>query len=493
MVPLDPGAICVPSVFPTPFAQGAPHPLAARAAEILQAHLREHLPAEATHGKLGGKMFGVLVVRHANGQLGALWGFAGMLLGRRTWPGFAPPACDHEAYERLWQTHGTTVERLGEALAAPESTPDHQALRHEQRLASRRLLTELHATYELRSASGATKGLAELFAPRPVPGGAGDCAAVKLLQQAYRIDARPIAMAEFWWGDPTPAGGRHHGVFYPACRGRCAKILPFMLEGLPCEPPPTYGNHGAHVDAPTTMVDDDDIWVGLKPSGLLSVPGRGNALRDCVQLRLQQRASLPDNSWPRLAHRLDQDTSGLVIAAKHKDAYATLQRQFTNRTVSKRYEALVHGRCQNEGQLDLALAPDFADRPRQIHDPVRGKPATTRFEVLSTEGDVTRVSLWPQTGRTHQLRVHAAHPQGLNAPILGDPLYGLPDEAPRLMLHAAELRFLHPRTQRPIVLVVRPGLLSSASPPQTRTATARNDGGVPGTKAPNTVPRRACG
>ena len=291
-----------------------------------------------------------------------------------------------------------------------------------------------------------------MFAPRPIPGGAGDCAGPKLLQYAHDHGLRPVALAEFWWGDPTPAGGRHHGVFYPACRGRCAKILPFMLEGIECEPPPAYGNHGVEDAAPATVFEDDDLWVVDKPSGLLSIPGRGNAMRDCVQLRLQLRARLEDPSWPRLVHSLDLPTSGLLIAAKHKPAYVAIQQQFSRRTVRKRYEALLHGRLEGEGIIDLALRPDIDDRPRQMHDPVYGKPAVTRWKALEVEGERTRVSLWPETGRTHQLRVHAALAQGLCAPMVGDPLYGIPDDAPRLMLHAAELRLTHPTTGQPLVM-----------------------------------------
>lgn len=441
---LDVDIAALPAIFPTPFRQGSPHPLAARAAQQLKTYLARNLPDEVVRGPMGGKMFGVLVVVDEHGRPGALWGFAGMLQGDRRWPGFVPAACDQQSFDRLWSTEGARVESFNDAIAAAHG-PGRTALEAEQQAISRALLPKLQATYQLRNARGETKGLEALFAPRPIPGGAGDCAAPKLLQHAYRMGARPIALAEFWWGDATPAGGRHHGQFYPACRGRCAKILPFMLEGVECEPPPEYGNHGVLDDAPSTVFEDEDLWIVNKPSGLLSVPGRGNALRDCVQRRLQERAALEDVSWPRLVHRLDQATSGLLIAAKNKSAYVGLQRQFSRRTVKKRYEALLHGRLSGEGLIELPLGPDIDDRPRQMHDREHGKPAVTRWASLGNEGDRARVALWPQTGRTHQLRIHASHPQGLNAPMLGDPLYGYPDEAHRLMLHAAEIQFTHPR------------------------------------------------
>ncbi|MCR9165577.1 MAG: RluA family pseudouridine synthase [Nannocystaceae bacterium] len=442
-VPLDVDVASLPSTFPTPFRQGRPHPVAARAAEQLQAHLREALPPDVVRGPLGGKMFGVLVVLDEVGTPSVLWGFAGMIRGSRSWPGFVPPACDQKAFDALWRSEGARVEAFNDVIAT--AVGDHrEQLIAEQQACSQALLPKLQATYALRNAIGETRSLEALFAPRPIPGGAGDCAAVKLLQHAYRLGLRPVALAEFWWGDPTPAGGRHHGVFYPACRGKCAKILPFMLEGIDCEPPPAYGNHGVLGDAPLTVFEDDDLWIVDKPSGLLSVPGRGNAMRDCVQQRLQTRAALDDSSWPRLVHRLDQATSGLLIAAKHKAAYVLIQQQFSRRTIDKRYEALVQGHVEGEGLIDLPLRPDIDDRPRQMHDPIHGKPAVTRWRALSVEGDHTRVAFWPQTGRSHQLRLHAAHPRGLGAPIVGDPLYGLPDEAPRLMLHAAGLRMVHP-------------------------------------------------
>ncbi|MBV1860976.1 MAG: hypothetical protein KUG77_21345 [Nannocystaceae bacterium] len=340
---LDVDVATFPATFPTPFRQGRPHPVAVQAAEQLQTYLTANLPDDVVRGPMGGKMFGVLVVVDEHGRAGALWGFAGMVHGDRRWPGFVPSACDQKAFDALWATEGARVESFNDAIAAARG-PARAALEAEQQATSRALLPKLQATYELRSARGETKGLEALFAPRPIPGGAGDCAAPKLLQHAYRLGLRPVALAEFWWGDATPAGGRHHGVFYPACRGRCAKILPFMLEGIECEPPPEYGNHGVLDDAPTTVFEDEDLCIVDKPSGLLSVPGRGNALRDCVQARLQQRAALDDPSWPRLAHRLDQATSGLLIAAKNKSAYVGIQQQFSRRTIEKRYEALVHGR-----------------------------------------------------------------------------------------------------------------------------------------------------
>ncbi len=462
-VPFDPPASPddVPEVFPTPFRQGAPHPLAARAATELQASLDANpdITPSMVRGPLGGKMFGVLVVRVPDGRLGYLRGFAGMVGGRRDLPGFVPPAFDTTAHERLWSTEGAVVCRLDQEIAtlegrAPLSPADAQRLlqlRAQQRDRSQALLPKLQATYRIPNARGETSGLEALFEPRPVPGGAGDCAAPKLLAHAYSIGARPLALAEFWWGDSTPAGGRHHGVFYPACRGKCAKLLPFMLLGIPCEPPPEFGNHGVRDDAPEVLFEDECLLVVHKPSGLLSVPGRGASHRDCVQTRIQHRMGFADRSWPRLAHRLDQPTSGLLIAAKSKSVYVALQQQFSRRQIEKRYVAVVVGPIVGDrGTIELPLRPDIDDRPRQMHDPVHGKPAITRWQVLKRHATTTRVALFPQTGRTHQLRLHAAHAQGLGAPIVGDPLYGF--GGPRLHLHAESMTLMHPGDGTPLRL-----------------------------------------
>ncbi|KIG17686.1 Ribosomal large subunit pseudouridine synthase A [Enhygromyxa salina] len=457
-VPFDPQppAASLPELFPTPFRPGPPHPLAALAAEQTQAALAllPWLEPQMFEGPLGGKMIGVLVMRHADGRVGYLRGFAGMLGGQHEVEGFVPPAFDVPRYERLWDDGGARITALDIEVRtmrhAASPDPAAQELLQEtvqtQRELSRSLHAELLDTYLLANARGEQRKLCALFDPLPPPGGSGDCAAPKLLARAFALGARPLALAEFWWGGSPPGGGRQHGVFYPACRGRCAKILPFMLEGLACEPAPDVGIEAVSADAPWVVHEDDAILVVEKPSGLLSVPGRGPRRRDSVEYRLQQRAGLEDDSWPRLVHRLDVATSGLLIAAKHKPAYVAMQRQFSSREVDKRYEALVRGAVAGDGGvIDLPLSRDLADRPRQIHDPVRGKPALTRWRVLERALDTTRVALFPKTGRTHQLRLHAAHPSGLDAPIIGDLLYGFGGDG-RLMLHAASVGFRHPIT-----------------------------------------------
>jgi tRNA pseudouridine32 synthase/23S rRNA pseudouridine746 synthase len=313
------------------------------------------------------------------------------------------------------------------------------------RMVSRRLMKRIHDTYRLANARGEVRGLRELFAPGEPPGGAADCAGPKLLAFAYANGLVPVAMAEFWWGAPPPAGGRVAGAFYPACREKCGPLLPFLLEGLDVAQPRRF------VPPPSTglelrvVFEDDWIVVVDKPAGLLSVPGKGEAGADSVAARLKERLPgvLP-------VHRLDLDTSGLLVAAKDAATHAALQRQFLRRSVDKRYVALLEGEVRgDEGVIELALRVDVHDRPRQVHDPVHGRSAVTEWKVLARQPDgLTRVELKPRTGRTHQLRAHAAHPQGLGTPIAGDRLYGR--GGGRLMLHAETLAFAHPATGQPL-------------------------------------------
>jgi tRNA pseudouridine32 synthase/23S rRNA pseudouridine746 synthase len=305
------------------------------------------------------------------------------------------------------------------------------------------LLERLFAGYQIRSAAGQWRSLRALFAPATPPGGSGDCAAPKLLAHAHRAGLRPIALAEFWWGPPPVTGGRHDGRFYPACRGKCGPVLGHLLDGLSVEPAPLFGAGPVAADEPRTVYEDRWLLVVDKPVGLLSVPGRAGPLRDSVLVRLAARH--PEATGPLLVHRLDLDTSGLLLAAKDADTHRALQAQLCRREIDKRYLAWLDGPVDGEsGTIELPLRVDLDDRPRQIHDPVHGKPAVTEWRVLARAGARTRVALWPRTGRTHQLRVHAAHPLGLGAAVVGDRLYGTADE--RLMLHAESLSFLHPRT-----------------------------------------------
>ncbi len=317
---------------------------------------------------------------------------------------------------------------------------------------SRDLMKQVHDTYVIANARGEQRPLRDLFAPGEPPAGAGDCAGPKLLGEAYRRSLTPLALAEIWWGAPPATGGRHAGTFYPSCRGKCGPILPHMLDGLPVASSPVFGGGPFAPTEPQVVFEDAWLVVVDKPVGLLSVPGRSGALRDSVQTRL--RARYPAATGPLVVHRLDLDTSGLLLAAKDEVTHAALQAQFARREVDKRYIAWLEGVVAGDaGVVDLALRVDLDDRPRQIHDPIHGKAAITEWLVIERRAQTTRVALIPKTGRTHQLRVHAAHPRGLGAPIVGDRLYGRVHDQPRLMLHAERLAFVHPHTGERIELV----------------------------------------
>jgi tRNA pseudouridine32 synthase/23S rRNA pseudouridine746 synthase len=333
---------------------------------------------------------------------------------------------------------GALAARIGALTAERAALEAHRAAR------SRHFWDRIVDGYVVPDARGVHRPLSALFAPHVPPGGAGDCAAPKLLAAAYRAGLRPLALAELWWGAPPVTGGRHAGHFYPACRGKCGPILGHMLGGLDADPAPVFGTAPIAADAPRIVHADRWLVIVDKPAGLLSVPGRHAALKDSVLARMRRR--YPGATGPLVVHRLDLDTSGLLVIALDDDTHAAMQRLFARREVSKRYLAILAGEvAADRGTIELPLRVDLDDRPRQIVDPVHGKPAITDFEVLDRSGGRTRVALYPRTGRTHQLRVHCAHPDGLGAPILGDRLYGAV-AAERLHLHAEHLAFTHPHT-----------------------------------------------
>jgi tRNA pseudouridine32 synthase/23S rRNA pseudouridine746 synthase len=315
------------------------------------------------------------------------------------------------------------------------------ALERLRRLVSQEVSWQLYDTYRFESARGRQLSLRALFAPRAPSSGTGDCAAPKLLVHALRHRLTPLALAEFWWGAPPAGGARVEGAYYPACKDKCGPLLPFLLDGMEVAPLRRYRPPDLQRQELPIVYEDERLVVVLKPAGLLSTPGTDETVTDSVLERLRQR--YPTATGSLLVHRLDVETSGLLVAAKDAQAYAALQRQFIERTVEKTYVAMLDGPvAQARGVIELPLRVDLEQRPRQVVDFEHGKPAVTRFEVLETAGGRTRVAFFPETGRTHQLRVHASHPRGLGVPIVGDRLYGRPDR--RLMLHAQALRLRHP-------------------------------------------------
>ncbi|EDP69841.1 putative ribosomal large chain pseudouridine synthase A [Flavobacteriales bacterium ALC-1] len=316
-----------------------------------------------------------------------------------------------------------------------------EILKQERKSLSASLQKQIHEQYRFLNAKGEIKDLIDIFKStdlRQPPVAAGECAAPKLFQFAFENNLKPIAMAEFWWGISPNAEVRTHGQFYPSCRSRCEPILGHMMQGLDVEPNPieTAGTFNGELEI---IYEDDFLVVLNKPHEFLSVPGK--TIKDSVLTRMQNY--LPDATGPLLLHRLDMSTSGLLLVAKNERTHKNLQKQFIKRIVKKRYVALLNGKLEpSEGTIDLPLRVDLNNRPRQLVCDEHGKLAKTKYEVIEIKNNKTRIHFYPITGRTHQLRVHAAHYKGLNMPIIGDDLYGTASN--RLHLHAEMLSFEHP-------------------------------------------------
>lgn len=336
----------------------------------------------------------------------------------------------------------------------------------------------LFAQFRMLNAEGEEKDLLEIFRDTALedqpnlsllskraalkmvpPAGSGECCEPKLLQYAFRHYLKPLQMAMFWWGESPKEEIRHHLQFYPACNGKCKPILRWMLPEVN-----TMLNHASQPLTLETLYEDRELAVICKPAGMLSVPGKEPGVTSVYSI---MRRKYPEATGPLIVHRLDMATSGLMVIAKTEFAYHRLQEQFASHQIQKKYIAIVcakEGSIQPEGILSLPLMPDYLDRPRQIVNHEQGKEAITEYKVLGNAGNDAfgnkenegnnqhlRLALYPQTGRTHQLRVHCAHREGLNAPILGDPLYGC-EKAPRLYLHAESIRFTHPLSGKEIFI-----------------------------------------
>ncbi|MGM9712955.1 MAG: pseudouridine synthase [Prevotella sp.] len=471
----------------------------------------------------GGKMFGVMVVRTADGKTGFLKAYSGQIGGREDWKGWVPAVFDYlspdgyfvrreaeiteinrtidneecsmrvsmmrarlaraqeeaarkideyrrmmaeskmerdirrekgepeEALIRESQFQKAELKRLKTTLAA-ETKPLEDSMReHDMRMATLRkrrkemsdsLQQWLFSNFIMTNSRGERRSLLDIFANTPQhipPSGAGECCAPKLLQYAFTHGMKPVAMAEFWWGR-SPAGEiRHHLSHYPACQGKCRPILDFMLQGLDVEPNPLEADET--VTHHNIIYSDEWIVIIDKPAGMLSVPGKG--IRLSAQEILCQELSCGDDGLLCI-HRLDMQTSGLQMFARTAEVQREMQRRFAMRQVRKSYTALLDGEYHGpeEGVVALPLAADYINRPRQKVDYEHGKEAVTEYHVEEISGSTTRITLYPHTGRTHQLRIHCAHSDGLSIPIVGDDLYG--HHASRLMLHATTLDFCHP-------------------------------------------------
>ena len=516
----------LPHLFTYPF-HYTPHPLCVMAAGEVQAYINKQTRWKEELDK--GKMFGVLIVRTSNGQMGYLAAFSGSLCGSNSHSFFVPPVYDllqpdgffkieeeqisainrrigqlqnSDRYVKLQQRLAKETassqqvltearktlktakekreqrrqqqpdedeqaamiresqyqkaefkrlerywkERISEVKAELESISSQiESLKAERKNRSAALQQKLFEQFGMLNYRGEVKNLCEIFGQtvhKTPPAGAGECAAPKLLQQAYLHGWKPIAMAEFWWGDSPKTEIRHHGHYYPACKGKCEPILQHMLQGLQVEENPMLKR--MQVPSKNLEIVYEDPWLSVinKPAGMLSVPGK----EDAVSVYSLMREQYPEADGPLTVHRLDMATSGLMLIAKTKRVHQNLQAQFKNRLVRKRYVALLEGIVpKDKDTVDLPLCLNPLDRPRQMVHTEHGKPAITDYQVLERlDGKRTRIAFYPRTGRTHQLRIHAAHPLGLHCPIIGDELYG--EKADRLYLHAEYLEFTHPIT-----------------------------------------------
>ncbi|WP_068719145.1 RluA family pseudouridine synthase [Vibrio tritonius] len=552
----DVSAIALPEKFTYPFCY-EPHPLCEMAAKQLQQHLLEQsdwshpfgLDSEGRldekNGDYNGKMFGVLVVKNAQGALGFLSAFSGLLADQLIQPGFVPPVYDRLSGATLFRQEADEIAAINQQVKSleqsqqrehllrqlarleKEAQQETEALRltiieqrklrkaeresiaqnspnslQEERLAqlaresvaekrrqqelkahwlqihnevnvkieafesqladlkqerkhrSAKLQQHLFEQYQLLNCSGETKSLLDIFAEFPKltpPAGSGECAAPKLLQYAFKHQFTPICMAEFWWGKSPKSEIRQHKKYYPACQNKCFPILSHMLKNMTLDDNPLLQNPAQDKEI-EILYQDEAIVVVNKPAELLSVPGVH--IKDSVATRLTERFS--DKEGLFVLHRLDMSTSGLLVFALTKRANKQLQKQFITRQVKKRYVAILSGKVNEQhGEITLPLRGDLNDRPRQIVCLEHGKPALTTWECIAQENDgSSRVYLYPHTGRTHQLRVHCAHSQGLNLPIKGDDLYGT--KADRLHLHAEQLSFTHPYTRQPMTFTAKP-------------------------------------
>jgi tRNA pseudouridine32 synthase/23S rRNA pseudouridine746 synthase len=344
--------------------------------------------------------------------------------------------------KKRWKAALTAARQELEALEKPIVE-----LSAERKRKSEALQNWLFEHFVMVNYAGARRNLLDIFRDTVLqlpPSGTGECCEPKLLQYAYTHGLKPVQMAMFWWGKSPEGEIRHHLHYYPACSGKCKPVLTYMLpaEVLANKPQRTLA------EQLEIVYEDDDLWVVNKPSGMLSVPGKSH--RESVISILQARCK--DGEMPLIVHRLDMDTSGLLLVAKHKTAHYRLQKQFRDRKIQKTYVAVLDGEplpIGEKGRIELPLSPDLMHRPYQKVDKEHGKPAITEYFVVGEHV----VELHPLTGRTHQLRVHCAHAEGLNRPIKGDNLYGC--RADRLYLHAARIVFLHPVTGKRMFLSLR--------------------------------------
>lgn len=459
-LPLEAEGIPSPPQFTYPFCY-RPHPLCQLAAKEVIEYCH-HTPEMYPHE---GKMFGVLVVAH-KGKRYYLRAFSGIYNGSYHHEGFVPPIYDlQQGYFREEEQRIVELTHQINDCGNEEERLKLKKLRKEK---SQDLQTWTFHQFRMRNAQGEEADLIDIFkdykSPFPEeeyiaykegrittkprgkygvpPGGAGECCAPKLLQHAYLNGLKPICMGEFWMGPSMGNQMRIEGNFYPSCQHKCVPILTFMLKGLNVEENPLVHRSMQLLKQVRILHEEDDFLIVYKPSGLLSVPGKNHG-----EPSLMEYLSNLNPNYV-LMHRLDQDTSGVMIAAKNREACHWIQQLFMEHKMIKKYVAILDEPLKGEhlansfpkGTITLPLSKNPFDSPRQVVDHRFGKPAFTYYEFTSPQ----RIELFPESGRTHQLRIHCAHPEGLGIPIKGDILYGSASD--RLYLHAESLSFCHPLT-----------------------------------------------
>lgn len=435
-----------------------PHPLCVAAAEEVKSYLASQPTLAAAAGE--GKMFGVLIVedpsasaQDENGSaLRFLAAYSGELAGSNKWPWFVPPIYDLLAPNSYFQQEQANINAINQSIK--DNAENTNELKAERKARSQALQQWLFRQYRVLDAKGTEADFIDIFRSYhdkfqrgsvTPPSGSGECCAPKLLQAAYLMKMKPVAMAEFWIGRSPRDEIRINGNYYPACSGRCKPILTHMLRGLDVDDNPMLAQNRAMAGQLRVIHSENSFAIIEKPSGMLAVPGNDDDVPSVLDV---VRERFPSATGPIIVHRLDMDTSGLMVVAFCDEVYHILQRQFVEHKVEKRYVArLEHRPTSDGGIINLPLCPNPYDRPRQMVSEEYGKRSITRWQRCNDtphqQAD-NLVYLWPLTGRTHQLRVHCAHPDGLASPIVGDALYGTP--AARLCLHADTLIFSHPQT-----------------------------------------------
>ncbi len=378
---------------------------------------------------------------------GYLAAFSGTICGKSDLSFFVPPVFDLHDPDCLFQREEREISLINREIERMEhkgniACEQLNTLKEVRARRSAELQQWLFRQFSFLNARGESKNLLEIFGDKMPPAGTGECCAPKLLQYAFAHSLRPLCIAEFWMGLSPKEEIRVEGNFYPACQSKCKMLLTWMLQGLDVDPNPLTAEYQRIVVQMRVVYSDSDIVVVQKPAGMLSVPGKD----DLPSVKSEIERMFPDCSGPLIVHRLDMAASGLMVLALNSDSYHCLQEQFIRHKVIKRYIAHLEKPIapSAEGTITLPLCPNPYDRPRQMASYKYGRKAVTRYKAI---GEHT-IYLWPETGRTHQLRMHMAHPEGLNNPIVGDAIYGVP--ADRLHLHADFLQFLHPTTNEMI-------------------------------------------